>query len=47
MAYQIQIHEKPWACWRCNQLNAEWATECGRCGQPMKHQEPEQQRDGP
>lgn len=26
----------PWACWRCNQLNAFWATECGRCGQPMK-----------
>lgn len=31
--------EKPWACWRCNQLNEAWATECGRCGQQMKKME--------
>jgi ribosomal protein L40E len=27
---------KPWACWRCNQLNSWWASECGRCGQRMQ-----------
>jgi PHP family Zn ribbon phosphoesterase len=27
---------KPWTCWRCTQLNSSWATECGRCGQPMR-----------
>jgi hypothetical protein len=28
--------QKPWACWRCNQLNSWWANECGRCQAPMK-----------
>lgn len=33
----------PWICDKCGQLNAAWATECGRCQDVMPYNSTERQ----